>query len=155
MSDATAIAQAPLPRTLFSIERTPPREGAIDRILIDLQARIRPPFARTRARWLGRIVAVADSFAEPLRRLSDDELRAEARRIRLSLLSRAKPRRDDIAFCFALIREAAERILGQRHYGVQLIGGYALLRGVIAEMENGAGKSLTVTPAAIPASPFG
>src|SRR5262249_28132582 len=81
-----------------------------------------------------------------------DELRAEARRIRLSLLSRTKPRREDIAFCFALIREAAERILGQRHYCVQLIGGYALLRGMIAEMETGEGKTLTVPLAAITAA---
>lgn len=46
---------------------------------------------------------------------------------------------------FALIREAAGRTLGMRHYGVQLIGGWVMLRGYVAEMETGEGKTLTAT----------
>jgi preprotein translocase subunit SecA len=50
---------------------------------------------------------------------------------------------------FALIREAATRTIGQRHFDVQLLGGRVLLRGLIAEMETGEGKTLTATlPAA-------
>lgn len=48
---------------------------------------------------------------------------------------------------FALVREAAWRTLGQRHYDVQLIGALALHHGKIAEMKTGEGKTLTATPA--------
>src|SRR5687767_8369770 len=46
---------------------------------------------------------------------------------------------------FAAVREAAKRTIGQRHYDVQLIGGVALLRGSIAEMRTGEGKTLVAT----------
>ena len=51
----------------------------------------------------------------------------------------------NIARAFALVSEHAERTLGTRHYDVQLIGGYALLNGTVAEMETGEGKTLTAT----------
>jgi preprotein translocase subunit SecA len=47
-----------------------------------------------------------------------------------------------------VIREASSRILGQRHFDVQLIGGYALVRGMMAEMGTGEGKTLAATLAA-------
>ncbi len=50
-----------------------------------------------------------------------------------------------VAECFALIREVASRVLGMQHYSVQVMGGYAMLRGMIAEMETGEGKTLTAT----------
>jgi preprotein translocase subunit SecA len=46
---------------------------------------------------------------------------------------------------FALIREVARRTLGIQHYPVQIIGGYVMLNGMIAEMETGEGKTLTAT----------
>ena len=46
---------------------------------------------------------------------------------------------------FALVREAAKRTLGQRHFDVQLMGGIALHRGQIAEMKTGEGKTLVAT----------
>jgi preprotein translocase subunit SecA len=53
-----------------------------------------------------------------------------------------------VAECFALIREVCSRQLGLRHYPVQLMGGYAMLRGALAEMQTGEGKTLTaVLPA--------
>jgi len=51
----------------------------------------------------------------------------------------------NLAECFAIIREMSKRILGLRHYDVQLIGGWVLLNGKIAEMETGEGKTLTAT----------
>lgn len=51
------------------------------------------------------------------------------------------------AQAFALVREAAKRTLGQRHYDVQLMGGLVLNRGGIAEMRTGEGKTLTATTA--------
>ena len=49
---------------------------------------------------------------------------------------------------FALVREAAKRTLGQRHYDVQILGGIALAKGMIAQMATGEGKTLTATLAA-------
>ena len=46
---------------------------------------------------------------------------------------------------FALVREAAKRTLGQRHYDVQLVGGIALHKGMISEMKTGEGKTLVAT----------
>jgi preprotein translocase subunit SecA len=152
MSDALGMPQAALPRAIFFAERTPPREKAIDRIMVDLQSRVLTPFARFRARRLGRIVPQVGAHAARLKALDDDALRMLAREVRLSLRRHAKPRMGDVALCFALIREAAGRILGKPHYDVQLIGGYALLRGMIAEMNTGEGKTLTVTLASITAA---
>ena len=51
--------------------------------------------------------------------------------------------------CFALVREAASRTIGQRHYDVQLMAGWALLQGKLVEMETGEGKTIAAT---LPAS---
>ena len=51
-------------------------------------------------------------------------------------------------FCpevFALVREASRRVMGMRHYDVQLVGGIVLHRGKIAEMKTGEGKTLVAT----------
>ena len=53
---------------------------------------------------------------------------------------------------FALVRESASRTIGLRHFDVQLVGGWALLNGMIAEMETGEGKTLTATLAAATAA---
>ena len=50
---------------------------------------------------------------------------------------------------FAVVREAARRTLGQRHFDVQLIGGMVLHRGKIAEMKTGEGKTLVATLPAV------
>lgn len=50
-----------------------------------------------------------------------------------------------VAEVFALVREAAARLLRQRHFDVQVLGGYALLQGLVAEMQTGEGKTLTAT----------
>ncbi len=60
-----------------------------------------------------------------------------------------------IARAFAPIREASRRVLGLRHHNVQLLGGWALLQGMIAEMETGEGKTLVATLAACTAAGSG
>ncbi|HEY2028600.1 MAG TPA: preprotein translocase subunit SecA, partial [Myxococcales bacterium] len=50
-----------------------------------------------------------------------------------------------LADCFAVTREASVRVLGMRHFDVQLIGGMALHKGMIAEMKTGEGKTLVAT----------
>ena len=58
-------------------------------------------------------------------------------------------RPDLVASAFAVIREVSGRTLGMRHFDVQLLGGWAMMRGKVAEMETGEGKTLTATlPAA-------
>ena len=76
--------------------------------------------------------------------LSDDALRAKTGEFRGRLDNGESP--DDLLIeSFAVVREAASRVLGQRHYDVQMIGGSALHLGWVAEMKTGEGKTLTST----------
>ncbi len=76
--------------------------------------------------------------------LNDDALRAKTGEFRNRLDNGESP--DDLLIeSFAVVREVAKRVLGQRHYDVQLIGGAALHLGWVAEMKTGEGKTLTST----------
>jgi len=83
-----------------------------------------------------------------LRDLDDDALRLRIVTLRGQLVSQGLTR-DNVARCFALVSEVSQRTLQKRHYPVQLMGGYALLRGGLAEMATGEGKTLTATLPAI------
>jgi preprotein translocase subunit SecA len=76
--------------------------------------------------------------------LEDSELRAEADELRKRAQD-GEALDDLLPEAFALVREAARRTLGQRHFDVQLIGGMVLHSGAIAEMKTGEGKTLTAT----------
>ncbi len=94
-----------------------------------------------------KIVTAAGRHAAAASRMSDAELRAEARR--LGMEARIKGFDVDLAAgLFAVIREVSERTVGLRHFDSQLMGGFLLLKGTIAEMETGEGKTLTATLAA-------
>src|SRR5262245_30221452 len=89
-------------------------------------------------------VATINRIEPEMELLEDDELRNEADELR----KRAKdgePLDDLLPEAFALVREAARRTIGQRHFDVQLIGGMVLHSGAIAEMKTGEGKTLTAT----------
>lgn len=73
--------------------------------------------------------------------LSDDELRQKTI-VFQNMLQNGKTVDDIKVEAFAVVREAAKRVLGLRHYDVQLIGGLVLLEGNIAEMPTGEGKTL-------------
>ncbi len=77
-------------------------------------------------------------------RLSDAELKAKTEELRAQLAA-GKSLDDVLVPAFATVREAAKRVLGQRHYDVQLIGGIVLHEGSIAEMKTGEGKTLVAT----------
>jgi preprotein translocase subunit SecA len=79
--------------------------------------------------------------------LSDEELRKQTQLFRQQL-SEGKTLDDILPEAFAVVREASKRSLGMRHFDVQLIGGIALHRGMIAEMRTGEGKTLVATLAA-------
>ncbi|MCB1042214.1 MAG: preprotein translocase subunit SecA [Acidobacteria bacterium] len=77
-------------------------------------------------------------------KLSDEALKAKTEEFRARL--EQGETLDDLAFeAFATVREASVRVLGMRHFDVQLVGGIILHRGAIAEMKTGEGKTLTAT----------
>ena len=86
--------------------------------------------------------------SEGLELLTEHELSEMASVLRRDL-HRNGLRPDLVARAFAVIREVSGRTLGMRHFDVQLLGGWAMMRGKVAEMETGEGKTLTATlPAA-------
>ncbi|MCP5045243.1 MAG: DEAD/DEAH box helicase, partial [bacterium] len=89
-----------------------------------------------------------ESHTDRMAGLSDDALKQQAMELRLVLRRSGGFEHDIVARSFALIRETASRVIGMRHYPVQLVGGYSLLKGMLAEMETGEGKTLTATLAA-------
>ncbi|MEK7652880.1 MAG: preprotein translocase subunit SecA [Patescibacteria group bacterium] len=76
--------------------------------------------------------------------LSDEELKGQTQKFKDELLQ-GKTVDDILPEAFAVVREAAKRTIGQRHFDVQLMGGVALHRGQIAEMKTGEGKTLVAT----------
>ncbi len=76
--------------------------------------------------------------------LSEAELKAKTQQFK-DRLAKGEPLDDLLEEAFAVVREAAKRVLGQRHYDVQLVGGMVLHHGGIAEMRTGEGKTLVGT----------
>jgi preprotein translocase subunit SecA len=79
--------------------------------------------------------------------MGDRELKGEAARLGLEV-RRYGYGEEIVAHIFAIVREVSERTIGLRHFDTQLLGGFLLLKGMIAEMETGEGKTLTATLAA-------
>ncbi|PXW65944.1 preprotein translocase subunit SecA [Methylobacterium sp. B4] len=89
-------------------------------------------------------VAAINALEPEIAALSDEQLRARTQSFRDQLA--AGTRLDDLLVpAFATVREAAKRVLGQRHFDVQLIGGMVLHESGIAEMKTGEGKTLVAT----------
>ncbi len=97
-----------------------------------------------RVRQLAELVAPINELAESVAVLTDDQLRAKTDEFRARLAS-GETLDDLLMEAFAVVREGASRVLGQRHYDVQLMGGMALHFGWIAEMKTGEGKTLVST----------
>ena len=93
---------------------------------------------------LTALVPEIGAAGAPLVGLSDDALRAKTQEFR-SRIERGEDVDDLLVEAFAVVREAATRVLGQRHYDVQLMGGAALHFGWVAEMKTGEGKTLVST----------
>ncbi len=79
-----------------------------------------------------------------LEKLSDDQLREKTDQFR-TRLSDGATLEDVLPEAFAVVREASKRLLGMRHFDVQLVGGIVLHHGKIAEMKTGEGKTLVAT----------
>ena len=95
-------------------------------------------------RLLEQLVPEINAVEPEVERLSDEEMRARTGEFRAEL-DRGADLNDILVDAFAVTREAARRVIGQRHYDVQLIGGAALHFGWVAEMRTGEGKTLVST----------
>ncbi|MDP6190765.1 MAG: preprotein translocase subunit SecA, partial [Gammaproteobacteria bacterium] len=98
-------------------------------------------------RQMGKVVKQINVYEDELKQLSDTELKGQTDLFREQLaggetLDRILPK------AFAVVRETSSRVLGMRHFDVQMIGGLTLHQGKIAEMRTGEGKTLVATLAA-------
>ena len=90
------------------------------------------------------IVDKINSLSEDMSKLTDIELREKTNEFK-NRLNNGETLDDILPEAFALVREASSRVLGMRHFDVQLIGGIILHQGRIAEMKTGEGKTLVAT----------
>ncbi len=95
-------------------------------------------------RELSKIVTVVNEQEARIVAMSDSELRQQTELFK-DRFSKGETLDDLMPEAFAVVREAAKRTLGQRHYDVQIMGGAALHKGNIAEMRTGEGKTLVAT----------
>ena len=96
---------------------------------------------------LKRVYPIADAVMaldEDMQRLSDEELKAKTKEFK-DRLENSETLDDILPEAYAVVREAASRVLGMKHYRVQIIGGIILHQGRIAEMKTGEGKTLVAT----------
>jgi len=112
------------------------RQKALTKVFGDPQARI----LKTLEKKVGAINALADTY----KKMTKPELKKQTAVLKERLAKGAKL--DELLpDAFALVREASDRVLGMRHFDVQLIGGMALHEGNVAEMKTGEGKTLVAT----------
>ena len=90
------------------------------------------------------IVEKINSLEPEIEKLTDEELKAKTPYFK-EQLEKGKSLDDILPEAFAVVREASKRVLGMRHFDVQLIGGIILHQGRIAEMKTGEGKTLVAT----------
>ncbi len=90
------------------------------------------------------LVEKINNLEPEIQKLTDNELRNKTKEFK-KLLEEGKTLDDILPEAFAVMREASKRVLGMRHFDVQLIGGIILHQGRIAEMKTGEGKTLVAT----------
>jgi len=93
---------------------------------------------------LGKIVHLVNAFEADMQALSDEALKAKTQEFR-DRLAKGETLDQILPEAFAAIREGSQRVMGMRHFDVQLIGGMTLHNGKIAEMRTGEGKTLVAT----------
>jgi preprotein translocase subunit SecA len=90
------------------------------------------------------VIAQINSFEDSLKNLSDADLAAKTADFK-QRIANGESLDSVLPEAFAVVREAGKRVLGMRHYDVQLVGGIVLHKGRIAEMKTGEGKTLVAT----------
>ena len=132
-----------LPAGAPYVEQPDRKESRLDNALQYAWGRV-SPYMRSglERRKLERFVQLVENQEKHVSGLPDGRLRETADGLRGRLLS-AGFISHDMALAFALVREATCRHAGLSHYHVQLLGGAAMLRGALSEMETGEGKTIT------------
>ena len=134
------------------IERKCEREPMLEEYLRALLARA--PRLKSRSRQLRKFVEEANAIEAEIHAKDDQGVASDLSATCFEM--RQQGFTDKLlARAFAAVREASLRTLGMRHHDVQLIGGWALLQGMIAEMNTGEGKTLVATLAACTAAAAG
>src|ERR1700677_1425566 len=93
---------------------------------------------------LGPKVIQVNSFEPALQALTDEQLKVKTAEFK-ERLAKGETLDDLLPEAFAVVREASKRVMGMRHFDVQLLGGMILHEGRIAEMRTGEGKTLVAT----------
>jgi len=113
------------------------RQKVLTRIFGDPQKRILKGYEKK--------VASVNALAEKYHAMKKTELKQQTAELKKRLAKKGTKLDDILPDAFALVREASDRVLGMRHFDVQLIGGMALHDGNVAEMKTGEGKTLVAT----------
>jgi preprotein translocase subunit SecA len=154
MSNVNALLQGKTVKLADGVclERASEKESVFEEYLRAAIARF--PSLKSRRRMLRKFVADINAAEERLKSLDDAELSMELERACREMRYQGFVG-NNLVLAFAVIREASVRTLGMRHHDVQMIGGWAMLQGMIAEMETGEGKTLVATLAACTAAKTG
>ena len=148
LSVETARIEGRIPLIMLRPERSIPPDGPLEAPLRRLQAQVVAHLADRRRRKLERILPLVAADAGACAAASDEGLdlmlATQAHILRRATVFEIEA----VARTFAIVREMSGRILGQRHYDVQLLGAYTMLNGMLAQMATGEGKTLTATLAA-------
>ena len=144
---SSAVLRPRIPPLQIAPEAEERRPGISDTIEAALTGVVSVHLSRFAMAPLRRLVREIGREEPAVSALDEAALAAAVATLRTNL-RRAGLRADLVVRAFALIREVSRRTIGLRHYDEQLIGGLALLKGMVAEMETGDGKTLTATLAA-------
>lgn len=96
---------------------------------------------------LTKRVAEINALEDKVRALKDVDFKKETKKLQEAIKGDLNETSKHLPWAYALVREAARRVLGQRHFDVQMIAAVALHEGKIAEQKTGEGKTLSATPA--------
>ena len=133
------------PRQEPYVERPERREDVLDALAASGEAWVIEATGRARSGRLRCILPLVGRYEQAFRALGPMDLPATIRHAAIELRRAGDFPDEAVARAFALIRELSDRVLGKRHYDVQLIGAYAMVKGMLAEMATGEGKTLTAT----------
>ncbi len=113
------------------------RQKVLTKVFGDPQKRI--------LKGLEKKVGAINALAGKYKKMTKPELKKQTAELKKRLAKKGTTLDDILPDAFALVREASDRVLGMRHFDVQLIGGMALHDGNVAEMKTGEGKTLVAT----------
>ncbi|MFK8067885.1 MAG: preprotein translocase subunit SecA [Gammaproteobacteria bacterium] len=127
----------------FYPENKIPKEDWFDHFLSH-GSRLTQQHLKSRNRKINHFINEVNKYEKPIKRFNDLKLSHIIKTLKSELIRDFSDEKK-IAKSFAIIKEVAHRTLGMPHYDVQLIGGWIMINGMLAEMQTGEGKTLTAT----------